>query len=551
MIINKVLSPVGDEQRAYEFLNNSGSNLGVLIQKLNAAQQYVQDKNALGSKYPVDLFCYEDTLADIVMPQKGRDTDDVFKELADIFDGSFRPQSPNFLFNMIPNPLQDTIIAAMLMQLNSNNCIMDSYDGKSILYEQKVARSLGSLVGWKNAFGVCCNGGKVTLFYALKSAINRIAPQAAQKGIPNDLVVLISSGAHYSIEHTCSMVGLGSDKCIRIPIDSREGITKLKLQAAFNEQIKKGKKVAAIICCGGTTIDFLCENTRHIYDAVVETTKRHKLGYFPYLHIDSVIGWLWFTFLGMDFEQIYEFAGNREIALKIFNVTNKLGGVKNFDSFGADMHKNGLCPYSSSFFIAKDQGAITGQGAKLLSGKKNYGDARAFNYTIENSRPSGGIASAWTALQRMGIEGFRQYLVELMRSTEIIKHALRKQAGIRILNEQSYGWEIVFSIKFQLLEEKMQTSDDKCIAESFIQYLWSKIDKGEDLPNFSIIKNYRKDFGPLEEHAFILYNMQIGVNDSAASQIADQVTGLAAVFQQEVINGFQSLVYTELKAPIR
>ncbi|MGB3466351.1 MAG: pyridoxal-dependent decarboxylase, partial [Cyclobacteriaceae bacterium] len=251
-----------NESTAY--LRNESSNFRTLLNKLDHAQQCISNKGNVGPKHPVKRFNYELAVANEAIPENGRETQEVFTELSELVEGSFRVQSKNNLFNMIPNPLMDTMAASMLMQVHNVNAIMDSYGGKSLLFEQKVARSIGKLIGWEQAFGISCNGGKLTMFYAIKAAVRRLVPDYEKNGLPGDLVFLVPSGGHYSIEQTCGILGIGSKNCVRIPMDPKTGMKEEALREEFLRQVRRGKRVAAIISCGGTTIDFMHDDTQMI-----------------------------------------------------------------------------------------------------------------------------------------------------------------------------------------------------------------------------------------------------------------------------------------------
>lgn len=68
-------------------------------------------------------------------------------DLSQIIEGCIRPQSNNAVYNMVPQPTPETQAAATLMLLYNVNAIMDTYGGKSLLFEQQVARFIGKLVG--------------------------------------------------------------------------------------------------------------------------------------------------------------------------------------------------------------------------------------------------------------------------------------------------------------------------------------------------------------------------------------------------------------------
>lgn len=542
MIINAISSANST------ILNKETTNFDELIQHLKFAQQYFNAKNHGTAKIPVATFSYKKALKKEEIPFEGKNSSEVYKELSEIIEGSFKSDSSNALFNLIPNPITETTVASILMQIHNINAIMDSYGGKSILFEQKVTRSIGKLIGWNKAYGISCNGGKITMFYAIKFAIQKLAPESVEKGIPDDIVILVSGGGHYSIEHTCSLVGLGSEKCIRVNIESSDGMSKNVLKKAFEEQIKKGKRVAAIISCGGTTLDYIHEDTEIIYKATEEVIKEQQLSYTPHLHLDSVIGWLWFVFMKSTKKQIQQLTNDSGITTKLLNTLNKLSGVHHFDSIGIDFHKTGLCPYSSSFFIAKNDRIISNK--KLSS--KNFGELRAFDYTLENSRPTSGIASAWTSLQTLGIKGYQNYLIQLFKASKTLKNAIEETPNFKVINQKSNGWEIIFTISSSKLQSWFaENYDHKLISESFINYIWKKIERGKNLPLFSIIKNYQEWFEKDLGCAFIIYNMDTSMDCHKANEIIFNIASQFKLFESDIIEGKTDFIIHELETPIR
>ncbi|MCX4029682.1 glutamate decarboxylase [Endozoicomonas sp. SM1973] len=532
-----------------EFFHNSGRYIDHFFEKLKYGYQCIQAKEAQGPKFPVNAFCYEEKIEKNLICETGKNSEQVLEALANIVDGSIRPQSPHAVFNMVPNPMLDTIVAASLMQLYNVNAIMDTYGGKALLFEQQVARSIGKLIGWDQATGIACNGGKITLFYAIKSAITRIASDADQKGIPNDLVILTADGAHYSLEHTCSLLGLGTQQCIRVPIHSSNGMQANELKAAFESQIAKGKRVAAIIACGGTTLDFLCDNTQVIHNTVTEVVDSHQLDYFPYLHLDSVIGWLWFSFLQAPTSIYQKMNIHPDIQLKIQSVLDKLQGMHRFDSFGVDFHKNALCPYASSFFISKALAITTRTENDGSVKERQYGELRAFDHTLENSRPASGIASAWTALQRLGKQGLRAYLAQLLASAEQIKASIRRYQHAAVLNDSSLGWEVIFTLNPSTT--LAQQYEPHQLHEDFYRYITERTNMGDDVPSISIIKDFRKSYGENVGHGFICYNMTPGLTTLQAEKLTGKIMTVFAQYEQAIETGVRCITDQELIAPIR
>ncbi|MDU1454554.1 MAG: pyridoxal-dependent decarboxylase [Paeniclostridium sordellii] len=534
-----------------EFLKSNESNFDVLLQKISAIHEHLNNKD-LNPKFKVNTFSYNEILDEVAIPEKGASSEEVFENLAELFEGSIRTQSPYSLFNMVPSPLIDTVAASTITQLYNTNSLMDSFGGKVLLFEQKIARMLGKLAGWNDAHGVACNGGKLTLLYAVKSAISKIDPDSRNKGIDKNLVVLTNESSHYCVEHVCSILGLGSDNCIRIKSEDGWKMNIKNLLETIEEQHKNEKKVAAIICAGGTTINFACDDTVSVYKNVKELFENSNQDYFPYFHLDSVIGWLWMNFIGVSQSELNEKIPNEKIRNKIMEVVKRIEGVSNFDSFGVDMHKNGLCPYSTSMFISKtDDNFDYLNDGKYSYGEDDYefGNFRAYRYTFENSRPATGIVNSWIAMNRLGRTGFQDYLIKLKDISEELKTKLEESEKISILNK-SLGWEIVFDIDFNRIEKKYNGSYES-IAKAFMQYCWDEVNAGKVVPLISIVPEYKIYPGDINHTAFLIFPMSMYLDSEIISDIVIKLNETIDEFETKVLSGDISIGQVDFEKPIR
>lgn len=481
----------------------------------------------LGPKYPARTFSYLDEL-ERDQGHAPADGVELFDDVAAYFQGAIRPESRYSLFNMVPKPSMEATAAAWLATAYNTNSLMDTFGGEALLVEQKVAWRIGGWAGWPQAMGIACNGGKFTIMYALKSALSRIAPGSLRAGLPRDLVVLCSEGSHYCVEHAASLLGLGSDNCLRVPSNSDGRMQADALRRILNEQHASGRRVAAIVCCGGTTINFNCEDTNQVRSIAEAFANEHQLKERPYLHLDSVIGWLYLTLLNADSAQLRQRVPDLRSRQRIAEVLRLLRGIEGFDSLGVDFHKNGLCPYASSFFVARDHRFMDelGDGNYCYSDKDfQFGQFRAYRYTFENSRQSQGILAAWINLRQLGRNGYADYLTTLHDARNSLANALERHGLFPVLNKSSMGWEVVFGVPFgpDLIAVALSYQD---LAMSFMQECWARVNAGYDLPHFSVVPDYCIDNDPdAVTTGFLLYPMQQRADhewDETVSLIATQ-----------------------------
>lgn len=358
-------------------------------------------------------FRLTDKALNAIASSTGLTHSETYQLLASALEGAIRPQSSQYLFNIMPAPHLDAVAASTIASLLNTNTLMDRYAGNLLKVEQNVSRTIGSWAGWPNSFGISCAGGKATMIYAVRAALTRLAPHSRVEGVPRNVVILANEMAHYVVEDICTLVGLGSGACRRVKCKEPWSMDPELISQAICDAHSEGKQVAAVICCGGTTINSCVDNLRQVVEVSHQTLEALGCSYRPYFHLDAVIGWLWLAFRGDEEER------NRltpAVRRPVEDFLRKLEGLEYFDSFGADLHKNGLCPISGSFFICREfetLASLTNGQVTLERESLEVNDWRPYRYTLENSRPGGGILAAWAVLNRLGRKGFQDNVTYL------------------------------------------------------------------------------------------------------------------------------------------
>jgi glutamate/tyrosine decarboxylase-like PLP-dependent enzyme len=459
------------------------------------------------AKFPAREFNYLDELDEMNIDTPATEAE-LFEEVAHFFRGAQRPESPYCLFNTNVLATADATAAACLAMMQNVNCLMDTFGGESLLVEQKVARTIGRWVGWHESMGIACHSGKVTMQYALRLAISRAQPASSRRGIAGRLVVLCSASAHYSVEHVAATIGIGADNCIRVPVDATGSMMSSALWTAMESAHTEGATIAAIVCCGGTIVDFSCDDTTKVHEVVERFAREHGLPQRPYLHFDSVLGWLYFAFRGVSAEDLRSAIPDDTIRNRITEVANRGSGLERFDSLGVDFHKTGLCPETSSFFIAPDRRFMDELGTgdyQYQDADFEFGNFRAYRYTFENSRPTHGILAAWVNLRLLGRDGFGRYLLSLHRGRAGLERAIERHGQFTLLNPSNLGWEVLFHIPFEGSGAGHAYGD---LAIAFMEHCWRRVREGHELPLFSIVPEYHVNHDPARSRvAFLLYPM--------------------------------------------
>lgn len=130
--------------------------------------------------------------------------------------------------------------------------------------------------------GVFTHGGSMANLTALLGARAAIAPEAWSKGTPQDLVVIAPEVSHYSVSRAISIIGLGQNKIISIPVDDQERMIASNVEESILAARKDGKRIMAVIANA-------CATTTGLYDPleqIGEICQRHKV----WFHVDGAHG---------------------------------------------------------------------------------------------------------------------------------------------------------------------------------------------------------------------------------------------------------------------
>ena len=134
----------------------------------------------------------------------------------------------------------------------------------------------------QNGNGILTHGGSMANLTAMLAARANIAPNAWIEGTPNDLVILGSEVAHYSIARAISIMGMGKRAWAKVETTDLEVLKPEKLEGTYKQTINEGKRVMAVIANA-------CATATGLYDPIDE------IGHFCqennlWFHVDGAHG---------------------------------------------------------------------------------------------------------------------------------------------------------------------------------------------------------------------------------------------------------------------
>ncbi|MBL6440923.1 hypothetical protein JNE33_10565 [Streptococcus suis] len=414
------------------------------------------------------------------LSQDSKEIDNVIDLLVPMFQRAVNWGNPGTMLNIVPPVNVVSVAASSYASLFNPNLGQDETSGYLISAELLTAKYLSQLVGWdwKQSSGIFTFGGKGTNLYALKLGLNKAFGDDIQSGgissFENNKAIVISTDkGHPCHKEVCDWLGLGTNSFKKIATTSEGTINLEELEKTLREAIEHDTKIACIYVNGGTSNEIIVDPIDKVVELRDKLVAEYKLTYKPHIHVDAVIGWAWLFFKEYDFAT--NSLGMSEIELlKVKSLTDKISKVELADSFGADFHKTGFCPYVSSIFMVKDGSEVTNIGKQKFIPKDElkFGEYAPFLYTLELSRSISGPIAAYSALETLGIKGFQELIYNCFSNGEYIRNYLNSNSEIEVINNDSEGIASLLVVKKKddnrNFEEIVMSSSEE--LQEFLEY---------------------------------------------------------------------------------
>lgn len=415
------------------FLDEDDKNFKTLVDQIEYIHILLSERMAKGFSYFEEPQFNVEKLKNFEnIPFYGREINMIMRGLADTLTGQLRWNANSVLHNINPPVSIEAMVAACIANIYNPNPLWDFVSSGSQEMEKQIVRQMSRLVGWdeEKSDGVFTFGGKGCLTYAVKLGLNRSIPNNSLCGLTStaekEPVVISSEESHYSLDTACSLVGIGTANSIRVPTDEFGAIKLSEFSSVYNKLVDEGRPIAAIIVNGGNTLNNSSDDLKKMLPII--KAREEELGYRPYIHYDMVITWAWLFFQQYD-DKLNKLEIEADVLARIRKLSDLVVACRYADSVGIDFHKTGFAPYISSLFLIQNGSALHSIFKSSIQRleRKEYGNNFLQHHTIEHSRSSGSIFSAWAALQGIGVEGFQYYIANLMTVAETFRRELCKQ----------------------------------------------------------------------------------------------------------------------------
>ncbi|MEM7225664.1 MAG: aminotransferase class V-fold PLP-dependent enzyme [Pseudomonadota bacterium] len=211
-----------------------------------------------------------------------------------------------------------------------------------------------------------------------------------------EITVVVGAEAHATLFKVLSLLGLGRERVVRVPVDAQG-----RMRADSLPDIEG----PTIVCIQAGNV-----NSGAFDPATPIIEWAHAAG--AWVHVDGAFG-LW-ALASPDHGHLAE-------------------GVAAADSWATDAHKWLNVPYDSGIALVRDRNAL----ARAMSISGSYllpsENRDAINYTPDSSRRARAI-EVWAALKSLGRSGLADLVGRNCRQAQRLAEGLRK-AGVEILND--------------------------------------------------------------------------------------------------------------------
>ncbi len=347
--------------------------------------------------------------SEVAPPLEGLPIETVFAECrTKILDNSVRINNPRYIGHMTTAlPWFSVVVDILITAINQNQVKIETALASTYIERQTISWLHRLVYDLPEAFykrviqhpgialGNTTSGGTLGNLTALAVARESVLPGIRKKGVYQvyreqgieGVVILTSRRVHYSVTKSASILGLGEESVIQIPVDQHNRID-LKLLKQEVKGLKKSKlKILALIGIAGTTetgnIDPLPE--------MAALCEREKI----WFHVDAAWG---------------------GALLVSPQLRDKLKGVEKADSVVLDGHKLFYLSMSHSAVLFKQQASLEAwrQNANYIIrkgsvdiGQTNFEGSRRFN-----------ALKLWFTLKMLCTQGYHNLLKRALSLSE-------------------------------------------------------------------------------------------------------------------------------------
>lgn len=379
--------------------------------------------NLLKFVYPNELINNE-----IILLDKIHKLDDILKFVTEY---SVNTNSPLFLNQLFGNTDDLSIIAEKIIA--KMNTSMYTYEMAPVFtsMEYEITEKLKKLIGYNDGDSLFLPGGSICNITAINTARYYYSSDIKFTGNNENLIVLTSDQAHYSIDKACMLLGIGLNNLIKIPTNLEGIIIVDILEDKINQLIKENKKPFILIATACTTVLGAIDPIKEL----VNICKKYNI----WLHIDGAVGG---SFI---FSEKYK---------------TLLDGINEVDSFCFNPHKLLNINLQCSILLTNKKDIFRNSNcidiAYLFSNDKFYDTEydTGNKYFMCGRRPD--VFKFWLVWKIRGIKHFTKLIDNIFSKSEYFKSIIRKKTNFELVLDKN-----LITVCFKIKKNNKYLDDNK------------------------------------------------------------------------------------------
>lgn len=253
--------------------------------------------------------------------------EDPLELFKDVIEKSVQVHRKRYLGHQTTPTLPVTVLSGALISLLNQGMGVYEMGMVGNTLEKILTESLAQKLGYSTeASGFVTSGGSLgnlTALLAARAASTNVWRQGYEEGLKP--AVLVSEEAHYCIDRSARIMGLGDGGIIKVPVNECFQLRTELLEEYYQKALSDGKQVICVVGCAGTTSTGSYDDL----ETVADFCKKHHI----WFHVDGAHG------APAAFSDRYR---------------HLLKGIEQADSVVVDYHKMMMTPSLSTALIFKN-----------------------------------------------------------------------------------------------------------------------------------------------------------------------------------------------------
>jgi aromatic-L-amino-acid/L-tryptophan decarboxylase len=314
---------------------------------------------------------------------------EVLEDARRALDETIAQTRPRFFAFVASSGLEIAVLGDLLASCFDANLAVWAAAASEV--EEQAVRWVAEFVGFPAAAGAFTSGGTVSNMTALAAARERAVPGSRHRGLGGiEATLYCSEEAHYSIERSAELLGIGSANVRALPIDGERRLLPEAVAEAIAVDRAAGRTPVAVVATAGTTLTGAVDPIAALADVCAEAG--------VWLHVDGAYGLP---------------AATTPSAGALF------AGLDRADSVTLDAHKWLYLPKACGVLLVRRRNDLVEAFAHEEAYIPHERSGHMVDITLEYSRPFRAL-KLWLAFRAHGAQAFRDAIEENLRQARLL-----------------------------------------------------------------------------------------------------------------------------------